>query len=229
MNRKLITLSAAAAVLAFGVTTASAPDRSTVIGSTGQSNQQGVNSSQSGANGGSGGATYILGDSEPTTNQNSENVLVNVQDVGGTAGCFDPITGDPTPCGPGGPSTVLIAPGTGCFCQSSEQGVNSSQVANNGGGGGTLTAILGESEPTLNQNSSNIGVNVQLVGAGGFLGGGNTVLIGGSAQTNEQAFNSAQSGENASGATGTLVVAGDSEALLNQNSTNALINVALVG
>jgi hypothetical protein len=206
MNRKLITISAAAAVMAFGVTVASAD--TTVIGGTGQSNQQGVNSSQSGENGSGAGSTYILGDSTPTTNQNSENVLVNVQDIGG-----------------GGATTTLIAPGNDCFCQSNQQGVNSSQVAVNGDGGGTLTAILGDSDPTLNQNSTNVGVNVELIGGGP----GNTVLIGGSAQTNDQAFNSAQSGENTSGATGTLVVGGDSGATLNQNSTNALINVVLLG
>jgi len=104
--------------------------------------------------------------------------------------------------------------------------VNSSQVAVNGDGGGTMTAILGDSAPSLTQNSENIGVNVELIGAG-F--GGDTTLIGGSAQTNDQAFNSAQSGENTSGASGTLVVGGDSLAALNQNSTNALINVALLG
>lgn len=208
MNRKLITMSAAAAVLAFGVTAASAD--TTVIGSTGQSNQQGVNSSQSGENGSGGGATYILGDSAPTTTQNSENVLVNVQDVGSLSGA----------------DTTLIAPGNDCFCQSSQQGVNSSQVAVNGDGGGTITAILGDSAPSLTQNSENIGVNVELIGAG-F--GGDTTLIGGSAQTNDQAFNSAQSGENTSGSTGTLVVGGDSLATLDQNSANALINVALLG
>jgi hypothetical protein len=208
MNRKLITMSAAAAVLAFGVTAASAD--TTVIGSTGQSNQQGVNSSQSGENGSGGGSTYILGNSAPTTTQNSTNVLVNVQDVGSLTGA----------------TTVLIAPGNDCFCQSSQQGVNSSQVAVNGDGGGTMTAILGDSKPSLTQNSTNVGVNVELIGAG-F--GGNTTLIGGSAQTNDQAFNSAQSGENTSGSSGTLVVGGTSAAALNQNSLNALINVALLG
>jgi hypothetical protein len=103
--------------------------------------------------------------------------------------------------------------------------VNSSQVAVNGDGGGTMTAILGNSDPTLTQESENIGVNVELIGAGP----GDTVLIGGSAQTNDQAFNSAQSGENTSGASGTLVVGGDSGAVLDQESANALINVALLG
>ena len=210
MNRKLITLSAATAALAFGVTGASAATGTTVIGSTGQSNQQGVNSSQSGENGSGGGATYILGDSAPSTTQNSTNVLVNVQDIGSLSGS----------------TTTLIAPGNSCFCQSSEQGVNSSQVAVNGDGGGTMTAILGDSAPSLTQNSQNIGANVQLIGAG-F--GATTTLIGGAAQTNEQAFNSAQSGENVSGSTGTLVVGGDSLPALTQNSTNALINVALLG
>jgi hypothetical protein len=206
MNRKLITISAAAAVMAFGVTAASAD--TTVIGSTGQSNQQGVNSSQSGENGSGGGNTYILGNSKPTTTQLSVNALVNVQDVGGGAG-----------------DTTLIAPGTSCFCQSSQQGVNSSQVAVNGDGGGTLTAILGNSAPSLTQTSVNVGINAELIGGGS----GVTTLIGGSAQTNDQAFNSAQSGENTSGATGTLVVGKNSAPVLDQTSVNALINVALLG
>jgi hypothetical protein len=204
MNRKLITISAAAAVMAFGAAGASAA--TTVIGSTGQSNQQGVNSSQSGENGSGGGATYILGNSAPTTTQTSTNVLVNVQDIGG------------------GTTTTLIAPGTDCFCQSSQQGVNSSQTAVNGDGGGTLTAILGDSKPKLTQTSTNIGVNVELIG-----GGTQTTLIGGSAQSNDQAFNSTQSGLNSSGASGTLVVGGNSAAALAQTSTNALINVVLLG
>jgi len=49
---------ATAAVLAFGVTAASAD--TTVIGSTGQSNTQAANSTQSGENGSGGGGTYIL-------------------------------------------------------------------------------------------------------------------------------------------------------------------------
>jgi hypothetical protein len=204
MNRKFLTMSAATAVMAFGVSAASAD--TTVIGGTGQSNQQGVNSSQSGENGSSGGSTYILGTSAPTTTQNSENVLVNVQDIGG------------------GATTTLIAAGGDYFGQSNQQGVNSSQVAVNGDGGGTLTAILGDAAPTLTQNSTNLGVNVELIGGGP----GDTTLIGGSAQTNDQAFNSAQSGENVSGASGTFV-AGSDGSTLTQNSTNALINVVLLG
>lgn len=99
-----------------------------------------------------------------------------------------------------------------------------------------MTAILGNSTPTTNQNSTNALVNVQLLGsnfatcdpsAGPCTG--TTTLIGGSAQANQQGVNSSQSGANASGTTGTLVVGGDSTGTLNQNSTNALINVALIG
>jgi hypothetical protein len=209
MNRKLITISAAAAVMAFGVTAASAS--TTIIGGTGQSSQQGVNSSQSAENGSGGGNTYILGSSDPTVTQNSDNFLINAQDVGG------------------GSTFTGIAPAGSCFCQSNQQGVNSSQVAVNGDGGGTLTAILGDSTPTLNQNSTNVSFNAQLIGADLMGGGTPSIIVGGTAQTNGQATNSAQSGENTSGATGTLVVAGISGATLNQNSTNALINVALIG
>jgi hypothetical protein len=207
MNRKLITISAAAAVMAFGGTAAVASADTTIIGSTGQSNQQGVNSSQSGENGSGGGSTYIIGDSTPTTVQLSANTLVNVQDIGGSG------------------TSTLVAPAGDCFCQSNQQGVNSSQVADNGDGGGTLTAILGNSDPLLVQASANTGINVELIGAGP----GDTTLIGGSGQSNDQAFNSAQSGLNGSGASGTLVVDGDSGATLFQGSANTLINVVLLG
>jgi hypothetical protein len=208
MNIKLITVSAAAAALAFGAVSASAD--TTVIGGTGQSSNQGVNSSQSGENGSAGGSTFILGDSAPTTVQDSTNVVSNDQEIGGGVG-----------------DTTLIAPSGQCFCQGSQQGVNSQQVAVNGDGGGTgTTAILGDSAPTLVQDSTNVLDNGQFIG-GGI---GDTILIGGSGQANQQGVNSSQSGENGgAGGTGILVVGGDSLGLLDQESANLLTNVVILG
>jgi hypothetical protein len=209
MNIKLITVTATAAALAFGVASAAAD--TTIIGSTGQTNNQGVNSSQSGQNGSGGGSTFILGDSAPTTVQSSTNVLTNDQEIGGGVG-----------------DTTLIAPSASqCFCQSSSQAVNSQQVAVNGDGGGTgTTAILGDSAPTLVQDSTNVLDNGQFIG-GGI---GDTILIGGSGQANQQGVNSSQSGENGgAGGTGILVVGGDSLGLLDQESANLLTNVVILG
>ncbi len=149
MNRKLIAISAAVGVIALGAATASAD--TTVIGSVGQSSNQAVNSSQSGENGSGAGNTFILGDSAPTTVQTSSNVVVNDQEIGG-----------------GTEDTTLIAPGpTQCFCQSSDQAVNSQQVAVNGDGGAGTTFIGGDSAPTLTQDSANVLDNGQFIGGGG--------------------------------------------------------------
>jgi hypothetical protein len=209
MNLKLITVTASAAVLAFGASSAMAD--STVIGSTAQGSNQGVNSSQSGANGSAGGSTFILGDSAPTLIQDSTNVVSNVQAIGG-----------------GPEDTTLINPSPGqCFCQGSSQAVNSQQVAVNGDGGGSgTTAVLGDSAPTLVQTSTNVLDNAQ------FIGGGpeDTILIGGAAQANQQGVNSSQSGENGSaGGGGILVVGDDSLGLLDQESANVLTNTVILG
>ncbi|HEU0315984.1 MAG TPA: hypothetical protein VFR49_01565 [Solirubrobacteraceae bacterium] len=207
MNRKLIAMSAAVGVLALGAATASAD--TTVIGSVGQSSNQAVNSSQSGENGSGAGNTFILGDSAPTTVQTSANVLVNDQEIGGG-------TGD----------TTLIAPAaTQCFCQSSNQGANSQQVAVNGDGGAGTTFIGGDSAPTLVQDSANVLDNGQFIGGGA----GDTILIGGAAQANTQGVNSTQSGSNGSGGSGFLVVGDDSLGLLDQTSANVLTNVVVLG
>ncbi len=207
MNRKLIAMSAAAGVLALGAATASAD--TTIIGSAGQSSNQAVNSSQSGENGSGAGSTYILGDSAPTTVQTSSNIVGNDQEIGGG-------TGD----------TTLIAPAaTQCFCQSSNQGVNSQQVAVNGDGGTGTTFIGGDSAPTLSQDSANVLDNGQSIGGGG----GDTVLIGGAAQANTQGVNSGQSGSNGSAGSGFLVVGDDSLGLLDQSSSNILSNVVILG
>jgi hypothetical protein len=207
MNRKLIAMSAAGVVLAFGAATAAAD--TVVIGSVGQSSSQAVNSSQSAENGSGGASTFILGDSAPTTTQTSANVLSNDQEIGGGAG-----------------DTTLIAPSpTQCFCQSSQQGVNSQQVAVNGDGGDGTTAILGTSAPTLTQSSGNVLSNTELIGGGA----GDTVLIGGAAQANTQGVNSSQSGINGSGASGFLFIGDDSLGLLDQTSANVLTNVVILG
>ncbi|MGI8803913.1 MAG: hypothetical protein ACR2KV_17410 [Solirubrobacteraceae bacterium] len=206
MNRKLITASAAAAVLIFGASSATAA--STIIGSTGQSNSQGANSTQSGSTGGTGGSTFILGDSAPTTVQDSTNVLTNEQEIGGDG------------------TTTLIAPAAGqCFCQSSQQGVNSQQTAVTGDGGGSgTTAILGDSAPTTVQTSTNVLDNEQSIGDGA------TILIGGASQVNQQGANSSQSGQTGgAGGTGILVVGGDSLGLLDQTSSNVLTNEVVLG
>jgi hypothetical protein len=210
MNRKLITVSVSAAVLAFGA--ASAAAQTTVIGSTGQSNNQAVNSTQSGENGSGGGNTYVLGNSAPTTTQVSVNALSNDQEIGG-----------------GPAATTLIAPAPGqCFCQSNQQGVNSQQVGVNGDGSstaGSTTAILGNSAPTLTQVSVNPVGNFQAIGGGP----GPTILIGGAAQANQQGANSSQSGENGSGGGGTLVIGGASRGALTQISINPLFNDTILG
>jgi hypothetical protein len=209
MNRKLITVSVAVGALAFGATTASAA--TVIIGSSGQANDQAVNSSQSGSSGSGGGSTFVLGDSAPTAVQTSSNVLANDQEIGGGIG-----------------DTTLIAPAAGqCFCQSSQQGVNSQQVGVNGDGAGVggTTAILGDSAPTLVQTSTNVLDNGQFIG-GGI---GDTILIGGASQVNQQGTNSSQSGENASGGGSIFVVGDDSLGLLSQDSANVLTNVVILG
>ncbi|MEA2264860.1 MAG: hypothetical protein QOE27_443, partial [Solirubrobacteraceae bacterium] len=94
-----------------------------------------------------------------------------------------------------------------------------------GDGGGTTTAILGDSAPTLVQTSGNGLENDQFIG-GGI---GNTILIGGAAQVNQQGTNSSQSGENGSAGGGVLVIGGSSAGLLDQESGNLLTNVVILG
>ncbi|MGI8803173.1 MAG: hypothetical protein ACR2KV_13545 [Solirubrobacteraceae bacterium] len=148
MQRRLLTASAVAAVLAFGAATASAA--TTIVGSTSESSAQGTNSTQSGANGSGGGSTFILEDASPTTFQDSTNVLADGQAIGG-----------------GGGVTTLIAPAAGeCFCQSSAQGVNSQQTGVNGdgGGSGTTLVVAGDSLGLLDQSSANVLTNVVILG-----------------------------------------------------------------
>jgi len=205
MNLKLLTAAAAAALLAVGASSASAV--TTIIGGTGQSNSQAVNSSQAGDNGTGGTSTFILGNSTPTETQTSNNSLTNTQALGGG-------------------TTTLIANGAGaCFCQSSQQGVNSSQVGVNGDGGTGTTAITGNSSPSLTQGSTNSLTNMQSIG----VVGASTTLIGSAAQANTQGENSTQAGKNGSAGGGLLFVNGVSNAALAQASNNVLINTVVLG
>jgi len=208
MNLKLLTLPVAAAILAFSAAPAGAV--TTVLGGTGQSSTQGVNSGQAAENGSGGSNTFILGNSAPSLTQTSSNTLTNNQTIGGGAG-----------------TTILIGVGpNSCFCQSNSQSVNSSQVAENGDGGAGTTVIIGNSTPQLTQSSANTLANTQAIGGGGI-----TTIIGAAAQANTQAVNSSQSADNGSGGAGLLFVGGPagSTPALDQVSTNALSNRVILG
>jgi hypothetical protein len=142
----------------------------TIISSTGQSDTQAANSTQSATNGEGGngpltpsgdvftypGSGFVAGDSAPATVQLQGNVVLNGEAIGG-----------------GAADTTLIAPSaTNCVCQSSTQGVNSDQEV-----GGTQ-----------------FGLNV--IVSGETIAGdiGDLVLVGGANQTNQQGTNSLQSG-----------------------------------
>ncbi len=155
MHLRILGLSATMLAVAAG----SALAATTIIGNVSQSNSQAVNSSQSALNGAGGGATYILGGSSPTVNQNSSNVLVNVQTIGGGAG---PCNLGPPYCSPATTNFTLI----GNASQVNQQAVNSQQVASNGraGTGAGTTFIGGSSSPTLNQNSFNLLINDVILG-----------------------------------------------------------------
>jgi hypothetical protein len=123
MNFKLLAATAAT-IAACGASTAAAD--TVIVAGTGQSDAQGVNSTQSAVNSESGGP-FVTGDSTPTSIQDSANTLTNGETIGGAAG-----------------QTTLVAPdATQCFCQSSQQGVNSGQV---GGGTQTSTNIVASDE-----------------------------------------------------------------------------------
>jgi hypothetical protein len=141
---------------------------STIISSTGQSDTQAANSTQSATNGESGngpltpggdvftypGSGFVAGDSAPATVQLQGNVVDNAEAIGGGAG-----------------DTTVLAPGA-CVCQSSNQGVNSDQEV-----GGTQ-----------------FGLNVILSGETVAGDTGDLVLVGGANQTNQQGTNSLQAG-----------------------------------
>jgi hypothetical protein len=145
----------------------------TIISSTGQSDTQAANSTQSATNGESGNGPltpsgdvfvypapgFVAGDSAPATVQLQGNVVGNGEAIGG-----------------GAADTTVIAPGASdCVCQSSSQGVNSDQEV-----GGTQ-----------------FGLNVLISGETVAGDTGDLVLIGGANQTNQQGTNSLQAGTDA--------------------------------
>jgi hypothetical protein len=162
MSRKLGTSSLAAMFLALAASPAFA---GVGIGQTGQGNDQGANSTQSGVNatGGAGGDNSIIGDAAPVLDQNSGNTGVDIEAMG---------TGDGT----------MISTGPGAT-QFNESGTNSLQVATNGDSG----AGISSSAPMLVQNSTNLTVSAELMAVTDA-----TVLIGGNAQTSSTAVNSSQ-------------------------------------
>jgi len=166
MNRKLGVTSLAALCMALGTTPAWA---GVGIGDTGQGNDQGVNSTQSGGNGTgeAGGDNSVLGDAAPILTQNSANVGADVEAMG---------TGNGT----------MISANGGAATQLNQSGTNSDQTAINGDSG----SGIGSSNPGLNQNSLNVTVSAELMAAAD-----STVLIGGdNAQSSATAVNSEQSG-----------------------------------
>jgi len=210
MKRKLVTVSVAIAALAVGVTAASAT--TTVIGGAGQSTTQGVNNQQSGLNGDVGGSTFIIGKSAPTETQTALNTVNHTQAIGG-----------------GGATATLIANGAGaCFCQSSNGGVNNSQIAVNGDGGGTITAILADSTPALTQAVTNSVRGSQSIGSGSLLAG-DSVVIGAVGQANTEGVNDAQSGRNGTAGSGPVFVTGASAPSLSQTVCNDLSNITVLG
>lgn len=128
-------------------------------------------------------------------------------------------------------STVII----GNVSQSNSQAVNSSQSGSNGSFGPGNTIILGDSAPTLIQNSVNVLSNTQSIGAPVPCtppycppGTTNFTLIGNASQVNNQAVNSQQIANNG-GAGGLVFIGGDSLPLLDQESFNLLFNDVILG
>jgi hypothetical protein len=168
-----MTLKQLAASITVGLFLAITPGAladTTIISSTGQSDTQAANSTQSATNGESGNGPltpsgdvfvypapgFVAGDSAPATVQLQGNVVGNGEAIGG-----------------GAADTTVIAPGASdCVCQSSGQAVNSDQEV-----GGTQ-----------------FGLNVLLSGETVSGDTGDLVLIGGANQTNQQGTNSLQAG-----------------------------------
>jgi hypothetical protein len=165
MSRKLTVTSLAAICLAVAAGPAFAD---TGIGQTGQGNEQGVNSTQSGVNGTgtAGGDNSVIGDAAPVLDQDSGNAGVDVEAMG---------TGDGT----------MINPGTDASTQFNQTGTNSDQTGENGDSG---SGIFGTA-PLMIQTSTNLTVSAELMAVAD-----GTVLIGGNAQTSSIGTNSSQSG-----------------------------------
>jgi hypothetical protein len=246
MKRRSLAAGLGIAVLAAAPAAALA--ETNVIGSSGQTSNQGVNSTQQGKNAVTAPSQVVLGKSGNTFGQSSDNLGVNAQAVG--------------PGSPGG-DNLIAAPGGPGFTQASNQGINSLQ---NGGriqnstnmldniqivGDGFLapTVLIGgvdqNSRQGVNsnqigatsghrtQNSVNTLVNAQIVSA--------NVIIGAVGQANSQGVNSQQSIPSGKKATGTDIV-GTGLPIVNepglivgtptgpvvQNSLNTTINAQLI-
>jgi hypothetical protein len=165
MSRKLTVTSLAAICLAVAAGPALAD---TGIGQTGQGNEQGVNSTQSGVNGTgtAGGDNSVIGDAAPVLDQDSGNAGVDVEAMG---------TGDGT----------MINPGTDASTQFNQTGTNSDQTGENGDSGSGIASTT----PIMLQDSTNLTVSAELMAVAD-----GTVLIGGNAQTSSIGTNSSQSG-----------------------------------
>jgi hypothetical protein len=165
MSRKLTVGSLAAICLALAASPALAD---VGVGDTGQANEQGTNSTQSGVNGtgGAGGDNSVIGDAAPVLGQNSLNAGVDVEAMG---------TGD---------GTMIAAPGDDAT-QFNQSGTNSQQTGENGDSGSGIASTT----PAMFQNSLNLTVSAELMAVAD-----NTVLIGGNHQTSSIGVNSSQSG-----------------------------------
>jgi hypothetical protein len=168
MSRKLSVVSLSAVCLAFAAGPALADVA--VVGQTGQANEQGANSNQSGVNGTglAGGDNSVIADSAPVLDQGSTNFGGDGEVMG---------TGDAT----------MIAGTGGAFTQANQTGTNSNQVGQNGDSGSGIAST----KPMLDQESTNATISAELMAATGT-----TVLIGGNAQTSSIGVNSSQSGNN---------------------------------
>ncbi|HEY5198980.1 MAG TPA: hypothetical protein VIJ51_18315 [Solirubrobacteraceae bacterium] len=219
-----------------------------VIGSSGQSSGQAIQSTQGGKNAVSAPNQTILGASHTAFVQGSDNTAVNAQGLA---------------VGPTGDDTLVAAPGGPGFTQQSTQGVNSIQVGGRmqtstndldniqivgdglfgqtvliGGVGqssrqGVNSSQVGATSGTRIQASTNTLVNAQIVSA--------DVIIGSADQANSQGVNSSQTIPSGKKSAGTDVVGtglpgvnqpglivGTPTGPVTQNSANTTVNAQLI-
>ncbi|HWH10647.1 MAG TPA: hypothetical protein VG165_05935 [Solirubrobacteraceae bacterium] len=220
----------------------------TVVGSSGQSSGQAIQSSQGGKNAVSAPNQTILGASHNGFVQSSGNTAVNAQGLA---------------VGTSGNAALIAAPGGPGFTQQSTQGVNSIQVGGRmqlstndlaniqivgdglfgqtvliGGVGQTSGQAvdsnqIGATSGTRVQTSANTLVNAQIVSA--------DVIIGSADQVNSQGVNSAQTIPSAKKSTGTDIVGtglpgvnqpgltiGTPTGPVTQNSANTTVDAQLI-
>lgn len=220
----------------------------TVLGSSGQSSGQAIQSTQGGKNAVSAPNQTILGASHNAFAQSSGNTAVNAQGLA---------------VGAPGDDTLIAAPGGPGFSQQATQGVDSIQVGGRMQNSTNLLANIqivgdglfgqtvliggltqsnrqgvnsdqiGASSGTRVQNSVNTLVNAQIVSA--------DVIIGSADQANSQGTNSAQSVPSAKKSTGTDIVAtglpgvsqpgltvGTPTGPVTQNSANTTVDAQLI-